>query len=63
MPPSPSRDEARGLYRPTPAETVIAARDRVLDALTDIMKFETDPAFAKLAQRRFLDLTKGSLPA
>lgn len=34
-----------------------ASRERVLDALTEIMKFETDPVFAKLAQRRFLDLT------
>lgn len=40
-----------------------ACRERVLDALTEIMKFETGPVFAKSAQRRFLDLTKGSLPA
>jgi hypothetical protein len=33
-----------------------ACKERVLDALTEIMKFETDPVFAKLAQRRFLDL-------
>lgn len=44
-------------------DATITATDRVLDALTDIMKFETDPVFAKIAQRRFLDLTKGSLPA
>lgn len=44
-------------------DAAITATDRVLDALTDIMKFETDPVFAKIAQRRFLDLTKGSLPA
>lgn len=34
-----------------------ACRERVLDALTDIMKFETDRVFAKIAQRRFLDIT------
>src|SRR5690606_29281419 len=59
MPPSPSLSEARALYRPTPDKTVIAARDRVLDALKEIIKFETDPVFAKLAQRRFLDITDG----
>lgn len=31
--------------------------ERVLSALTEIIKFETDPVFAKLAQRRFLDIT------
>lgn len=35
----------------------LACKERVLNALTEIMKFETDPVFAKLAQRRFLDLT------
>lgn len=60
MLPSPSRDEARARL-PDDAwakpDTAITATDRVLDALTDIMKFETDPVFAKLAQRRFLDIT------
>ena len=34
-----------------------ACKERVLSALEDIIKFETDPVFAKLAQRRFLDIT------
>lgn len=34
----------------------LACKERVLNALTEIMKFETDPVFAKLAQRRFIDL-------
>lgn len=64
MPPSPSRDEARAVaIAAADLDDRHACRERVLDALTEIMKFETDPAFAKVAQRRFLDLTKGSLPA
>lgn len=34
-----------------------ACKERVLSALTEIIKFDTDPVFAKLAQRRFLDIT------
>lgn len=36
-----------------------ACKERVLSSLEDIIKFETDPVFAKLAQRRFLDITDG----
>lgn len=34
-----------------------ARSERVLDALIDIIQFDTDRAFASLAQRRFCDLT------
>lgn len=34
-----------------------ACKERVLSALTEIIKFETDPVFAKLAQRRIISLT------
>lgn len=34
-----------------------ACKERVLSALEDIIKFETDPVLAKLAQRRIISLT------
>lgn len=34
-----------------------ACKERVLSALTEIVKFETDPVFAKLAQRQIISLT------
>lgn len=34
-----------------------ACKERVLSALTEIIKFETDPVLAKLAQRRIISLT------
>lgn len=34
-----------------------ACKERVLSALTEIIKFETDPVFAKMAQRRIISLT------
>lgn len=34
-----------------------ACKERVLSALTEIIKFETDPVFAKLAQRQIISLT------
>ncbi|CDX26891.1 hypothetical protein MPL3356_60606 [Mesorhizobium plurifarium] len=33
-----------------------AARDRVLDALTTIQMFDTDPAFREIAKRRYLEM-------
>ena len=37
-------------------DTAGEARTRLLDAYEQIMKFEPDPIFAKLAQRRVLEL-------